>query len=213
MNKNIHWVYEKKIERTIKALENNNMSGYLVKSKEDLIKKIEELVQQNSIVACGGSQTLFETGVIEHLRSGRYDFLDKYKEGLKPNDIKNIYRKSFFSDAYFTSTNAITENGELYNVDGNGNRVAAMLYGPDKVIIICGKNKIVKDVDEAIKRNKQLSAPANAKRLDIKTPCKTSGYCMDCNSNDRICCEYTLIKKQMTQGRIHVIFIDENFGY
>ena len=213
MDKNLQWVYERQIERTIKALENNNMKGYLVKSKEDLIKKIDELVEENSFVACGGSQTLFEAGVIEHLREGRFDFLDRYKEGLKPQDMKDIYRKSFFADAYFTSTNAITENGELYNVDGNGNRVAAMLYGPDKVIVICGKNKIVKDVDAAIERNEQFSAPANAKRLDTKTPCKVSGYCMDCKSSDRICCEYTLIKRQRSQGRIHVIFIDENFGY
>lgn len=213
MDKNLQWVYERQIERTIKALENNNMNGYLVKSKEDLIKKIDELVEENSFVACGGSQTLFEAGVIEHLREGRFDFLDRYKEGLKPQDMKYIYRKSFFADAYFTSTNAITENGELYNVDGNGNRVAAMLYGPDKVIVICGVNKIVKDVDAAIKRNEQFSAPANAKRLDTKTPCKASGYCMDCKSIDRICCEYTLIKRQRSQGRIHVIFIDENFGY
>ena len=176
MDKNLQWVYERQIERTIKALENNNMNGYLVKSKEDLIKKIDELVEENSFVACGGSQTLFEAGVIEHLREGRFDFLDRYKEGLKPQDMKEIYRKSFFADAYFTSTNAITENGELYNVDGNGNRVAAMLYGPDKVIVICGKNKIVKDVDAAIGRNEQFSAPANAKRLDTKTPCKVSGY-------------------------------------
>ncbi len=213
MDKNLHWVCEKQIERTIKALESNNMNGYLVKSKEDLIKKIDDLVEENSLVACGGSQTLFETGVIDYLRKGRNDFLDRYKEGLKPNEMKDIYRKSFFADAYFTSTNAITENGELYNVDGNGNRVAAMLYGPDKVIVICGKNKIVKDVDAAIERNKQFSAPANAKRLDTKTPCKSSGYCMDCKSSDRICCEYTLIKRQRYQGRIHVIFIDENFGY
>ena len=88
-----------------------------------------------------------------------------------------------------------------------------MLYGPDKVIVICGVNKIVKDIDEAIKRNKQISAPANAKRLDTKTPCKVAGKCMDCNSHDRICCEYTLIKRQRVKDRIHVIFVNENFGY
>lgn len=213
MDKNLKWIYEKQIERTIKALENNNMNGYLVKSKEDLIKKICDLVCENSLVACGGSQTLFESGVIDHLRSGRYEFLDRYEEGLTPNDMKDIYRKSFLSDAYFTSTNAITESGELYNVDGNGNRVAAMMYGPDKVIVVCGKNKIVKDVHEAIRRNEQVSAPANAKRLDTKTPCKVTGYCMDCNSSDRVCCQYTLIKKQRIPNRIHVIFLDENFGY
>ncbi len=213
MDKNLKWVNEKKIERTIKALEKNNMSGYLVNSKEELFKKISELVSDNSLVACGGSQSLFETGVIDYLRSGKYEFLDRYVEGLTPKDIKEIYRKAFYSDAYFTSTNAITENGELYNVDGNGNRVAAMLYGPDKVIVIAGVNKIVKDVNEAIKRNEEIAAPANAKRLDTNTPCKTIGYCRDCSSPSRICCEYTLIKKQRIDNRLHVIFLNENFGY
>ena len=213
MDKNLKWVNEKKIERTIKALEKNNMSGYLVNSKEELFKKISELVSDKSLVACGGSQSLFETGVIDYLRSGKYEFLDRYVEGLTPKDIKEIYRKAFYSDAYFTSTNAITENGELYNVDGNGNRVAAMLYGPDKVIVIAGVNKIVKDVNEAIKRNEEIAAPANAKRLDTNTPCKTIGYCRDCSSPSRICCEYTLIKKQRIDNRLHVIFLNENFGY
>lgn len=213
MDVNVQWVNNKKIERTINALENNNMNGYLVGSKGELIAKINELVEENSLIGCGGSQTLFQTGVIDYLRSGKYEFLDRYIAGLTPDEIKDIYRKSFCADAYFTSTNAITENGEIYNVDGNGNRVAAMLYGPDKVIIVCGVNKIVKDVNEAIKRNELLAAPANAKRLDTKTPCKSTGYCMDCKSDDRICCEYTLIKKQRTKNRIHVIILNKSFGY
>lgn len=213
MDKNVQYIYEKQIEKTIKSLEKNNMNGYFVKSKEELMQKIDELVKKDSLVACGGSQTLFETGIIDYLRSGKFDFLDRYKEGLSKDDIKQIYRKSFFADTYFTSTNAVTENGELYNVDGNGNRVAAMLYGPEKVIVVCGKNKIVKDIDSAIKRNKYISAPANAKRLDINTPCKKSGECMNCNSEDKICCDYTLIKRQKTKGRIHIIFLNDNYGY
>ena len=138
MDKNVMWLRECRINKVIKALEENNMNGYLVNSKEELISKIEELTNGGDIVACGGSMSLFEAGVIDHLRSGRYEFLDRYKEGLKPEDIKKIYRGAFSSDVYFTSTNAITEEGEIYNVDGNGNRVAAMLYGPDKVIIVAG---------------------------------------------------------------------------
>lgn len=157
--------------------------------------------------------TLFKTGIIDLLRSGRYNFLDRYEENLSPQEMKEIFRKSFCADAYFTSTNAITEEGELYNVDGMGNRVAAMLYGPDKVIVVCGVNKIVKNIDEAINRNKVVSAPANAKRLNTKTPCKEVGYCMDCSSSERICCEYTIIKKQRIPNRIHIIFINESFGY
>ncbi len=213
MDKNVVWVNEQKIERTIKALEKNNMNGYLVQNKEQLLEKIQEIVQEGSLVSCGGSMTLFETGVIDFLKNGKYKFLDRYEEKLTPQDLKEIFRKTFSADAYFTSTNAITENGELYNVDGTGNRVAAMLYGPDKVIVITGVNKIVKNVEEAINRNKEISAPANAKRIGTNTPCKTTGYCMDCYSPDRICCEYTLIKRQRIANRIHVIFINENFGY
>ncbi len=213
MDKNVIWSNELKINRTIESLKKNNMNGYYAKSREELIDIIEGIVKSGSKVSCGGSMTLFETGVIEHLRCGRYEFLDRYKEGLTKEDVVDIYKKAFFTDAYFVSSNAITEKGELYNVDGNGNRVAAMLYGPDKVIVICGINKIVKDVDEAIKRNRECAAPINSKRLNRKTPCTKVGYCMDCNSPERICNEYTLIKRQSNPERIHVIFLNENIGY
>ena len=213
MDNNVIWSNELKINRTIESLKKNNMNGYYAKSREELIDIIEGIVKSGSKVSCGGSMTLFETGVIEHLRCGRYEFLDRYKEGLTKEEVIEIYKKAFFADAYFVSSNAVTENGELYNVDGNGNRVAAMLYGPDKVIVICGVNKIVKDVDEAIKRNRECAAPINAKRLNKKTPCTKVGYCMDCNSPERICNEYTLIKRQNNPERIHVIFLNENIGY
>lgn len=213
MDKNIEWVQEKKIKRVIKALDKNNMNGYIVNSKEELFDKIEELVPEQAIVACGGSMTLFETGVIDYLRGERYNFLDRYKEGITSEEINNIYRKTFSADAYFTSTNAITEDGELYNVDGTGNRVAAMIFGPEKVIVVAGINKIVKNLDAAIERNKRQAAPTNAKRLNKKTPCSKVGYCMECSSEDRICCNYTLIRHQRDCNRIHVIFLCEELGY
>ena len=213
MNSVALWSNEMKINRTIEALKKNNMNGYYAKNRDEVIKLIEDIVAEGSKVAVGGSETLSELGVLEHLRSGRYDFLDRYKAGLTPEEVTNIFKQSFLADAYLSGCNAITENGELYNVDGNGNRVAAMLYGPDKVIVICGVNKIVKDVDEAIKRNRAISAPMNAKRLNRKTPCAKVGYCMDCNSPERICNEYTLIKKQRLPERMHVIFLNENLGY
>ena len=212
MDKNVLWVNEQRILRTIKALEKNNMNGYIVASNVDLISKIEELISPKSKVSCGGSMTLFETGVIDHLKSGRYEFLDRYKEGLTQDEIKEIFRQSFLSDAYVTSTNAITENGEIYNVDGNGNRVAAMLYGPDKVIIVAGVNKIVPNVEEAIIRTKEYASPINAKRLNKETPCTKIGRCVECNSDNRICNEYTLIKRQIDKKRIHVIVLNDNLG-
>lgn len=213
MDNNLKWVNECRINRTIEALKKNNMNGYLAKDKEEIIDIIESIISKGDVVSCGGSMSLFEAGVIEYLRNGKYEFLDRYKEGLSGEDIGKIYRDSFFADAYFTSSNAITEEGELYNVDGNGNRVAAMLFGPKKVIVVVGVNKIVKDIDEAIKRNREIAAPANAKRLNRATPCAKVGHCMDCNSNDRICNEYTIIKRQGNKDRIHVIFLNEEFGY
>lgn len=213
MDKNLKWVNEQKIIRTIKALEKNNMNGYLVENEEELIDKIKEIVSEGSMVACGGSMSLFETGVINHLRSNRYKFLDRYKEGLTKEELVKIYKEAFFADAYFSSSNAITEDGQLYNVDGNGNRVAALLYGPEKVIIICGVNKIVPTLEDAIKRNETVSAPANAKRLNKNTPCTKVGYCMNCNSKERICSEYTVIKRQSIKERIHVIFLNKEIGY
>lgn len=213
MNSVALWSNEMKINRTIEALKKNNMNGYYAKNRDEVIELIKDIVSEGSKVAVGGSETLSELGILEHLRSGRYDFLDRYKEGLTREEVTNIFKQSFLADAYLSSCNAITENGELYNVDGNGNRVAAMLYGPDKVIVICGINKIVKDVDEAIKRNKAISAPMNAKRLNKKTPCTKVGYCMNCNSPERICNEYTLIKKQRSSERMYVIFLNENLGY
>lgn len=213
MDKNSSFVIEKKIERAIAALNKNRMCGYVVQDEKELIEKIEEIVSNGASVAVGGSMTLFETGIIDYLRGGRYTFYDRYKKGLTPAEIKEIFRKSFSADAYFASTNALTENGELYNVDGNGNRVAAMLYGPDKVIIIVGYNKIVKDLDEAVIRAREMASPANAKRLNKETPCVKVGYCMDCSSDGRICSDYVVIRKQTEKNRIHVIIVNKELGY
>ncbi len=213
MDNNAKFVLEKRVSRTIESLEKNNMKGYFVQSEEEVLKKIEEIITKGDTVSVGGSMTLFETGVIDLLRNGKYNFLDRYEEGLSQNDTKEIYRKSFAADAYFTSSNAITEEGELYNVDGRGNRVAAMIYGPDKVVVVLGVNKIVRDLDEAVMRNREWAAPANAKRLDSKTPCAEVGYCMDCSSKERICSDYVIIKKQLDEDRIHVIIVNKELGY
>lgn len=213
MDNNMDWLRKTRINNTIEALKKNGMNGYIVSDKKELIEKIIDLTKAGDIVTCGGSMTLLDTGVIEHLKSGRYEFLDRNVKGLSQEEIKQIYRGAFSSDVYFSSTNAITEKGELYNVDGTGNRVAAMLYGPDKVIVIAGINKIVKDIDEAILRNERIAAPANCKRLNRNTPCVKLGYCMNCSSPERICSEYTIIRKQRDTDRIHVIFINEDLGY
>jgi L-lactate utilization protein LutB len=213
MDLNLNWGYEKLAQRVIKNLEKNNMEGYYVKDEKEAVAKLEELLSDGQTVSVGGSMTLFETGVIDFLRSGKYVFLDRYEEGLKPEDLRKIYKQSFFADAYITSTNALTQNGELYNVDGNGNRVAAMLYGPDSVIVITGINKIVRDVDAAVKRVEDIAAPVNMKRLNRNTPCAETGHCHNCNSTQRACNEYVLIKRQGVKGRIKVIIVGKELGY
>lgn len=213
MDDNMKWLYKSKVNEIITNLKKNNMQGFYVENKEELLSKLDELVKNNSTVSVGGSRTLFETGVIDYLKNKDVLFYNRYEEELSKDDIKDIYIKSFSVDYYFASTQAITLDGELYNVDGTGNRVAAMLYGPENVVVIVGINKIVDDFDAAIKRNRNISAPANAKRLNRKTPCAKTGYCMECNSSDRICNEYTLIKRQSQKDRIKVIIVGENLGY
>ncbi|MCH4888880.1 lactate utilization protein [Acidaminobacter sp. JC074] len=213
MDNNVKIVVKKRVDKTIKNLEKRNMSGYYANDLKELKEIIDRLIPDNSSVTVGGSMTLFETGIIDHLRERDLTFYDRYEEGLTPEDIKEIYFKAFGVDGYFASTNAITEEGEIYNVDGRGNRVAAMIYGPEKVILVVGTNKIVKDLDEAFERNRRLAAPANVQRLSRKTPCHTTGYCTRCNSPEKICHAHTIIDGQMIKDRMHVIFVDGYYGY
>jgi L-lactate utilization protein LutB len=213
MDNNLKSIYAHKITKTLANLKKNNIDGHYVEDEEQLVAKLKEILEDNWTVAVGGSMTLFETGIIDYIRGGNYNFLDRYAEGLKPEDIKEVYRKSFFADAYITSTNALLEEGYLYNVDSTGNRVAAMLYGPDNVIVIAGINKLVGTVEQAVERNKNIAAPANCTRLNRRTPCTKTGQCMDCSSVDRICNDYVLIKRQNIPGRIKVIIVGKSLGY
>lgn len=212
------------IEKVIENLKRNNFEPYYLKSKEELLPLLDTLVNEGDTVAVGGSMTLFETGVIDYLRSGKYNFLDRYKEGITRDEVDKIYRNSFYADAYFCSTNALLEEGALYNVDGNSNRVAALIFGPKSVIVITGKNKIVKDFDEAVKRVKEIAAPLNTKRLSCNTYCNAKGKCVSlnnensdpcdgCKGEGRICASYVLSGYQRVKNRIKVIIIDENLGY
>ncbi|MFZ5966923.1 MAG: lactate utilization protein [Bacillota bacterium] len=212
MDESVAWFIEKRVERTIENLKKRNIEGFYVKDEAELIKKIQELIPENTMVTTGDSLTLFETGIIDYLRNGNFVYLDKHREGLTSDEKRKIYQQSFGVDTYLSSTNALTEEGELYNIDGNGSRVAAMIYGPEQVIIVAGINKIVKDLEEAEKRVRQYAAPIDAKRLGKNTPCSKVGYCVDCKSNDRICNYFTIIKGQFKK-RIKVIIVAKSLGY
>lgn len=201
------------IKLTMGNLKKNNMDAFFVEDEAELLDKVKSLVKENDTIAVGGSMTLFDTGIIDFIRKGKFNFLDRYEKGLTHEEILELHRKGLLSDTYFTSSNAVTEDGFLYNVDGTGNRVASMIFGPKQVIVIIGKNKIVKDINAAIERNKKTAAPLNAKRLHRNTPCAKLGYCVDCKTEDRICNEYTVIKRQAIKGRIKVIIVNKELGY
>ena len=210
MDKNKYEIIRLKMERTAEALRDNNMYCECVDSTEEALEVVESLLNEGDTVAVGGSMTLEEIGVLDMLRSGNYNFLDRYKDGA---DVQKIFRDSFFADVYLTSSNAITENGELYNVDGNANRVAAMTFGPKSVIVVAGYNKIVKDLDAAKVRVQEIAAPANATRLGCETPCTKTGHCMNCASPKRICATTVIMARQRVQNRIKVILVGEELGY
>ncbi len=213
MDNSILWYMEKRVDRTIKNLNRRNMEGFFVKDKSELMTLLKKLIDEKSTVGVGDSRTLFETDVIDFLRKGDYVFLDKYREGITSEEKKDIYIQNFSANTFMCSTNALTEDGELYNIDGNGSRVAPMLYGPKQVILVTGINKIVKDIEEAEKRARNYAAPIDAKRLNKDTPCTTLGYCVDCKSPNRICNDFTIIRGQFIKNRIKVIIVGEQLGY
>ncbi len=213
MDKNKYEVIKTKMQRTAEALRKNNFYCECVETSGDALELVKSLINEGDSVSVGGSVTLMETGVLELLRNGKYNFYDRYVSGLTKEEIDDIYLKSFSCDVYFTSSNAITENGELYNVDGNSNRVAAMLYGPKSVIVIAGYNKIVKDIDEAKSRLQEIAAPANAVRLNTGTPCTVTGKCCNCSSENRICANTVIMSRQRKKDRVKVILVGEELGY
>ncbi len=214
-------VTEAKIRSTMKALEKNNITALYAESAKKAAELAISMVSKGDTVSCGGSVSIKDSGLFQMMQSGDYNFLDRSKSGLNCDEIGEIYRKSFSADVFFTSANAVTERGELYNVDGNGNRVAAIAFGPKKVIFLVGANKIVKDLDQAERRIKSVAAPCNALRLQTNTPCEKLGHCMavdgqmteGCLSPGRMCCQYLITAYQKQHGRITVILTPEALGY
>ena len=212
MNENVKLAMKKRAEKVISALERNNIKGYLVDTPDEAKELIKELIKDDKLIVSGGSMTLKETGIQDFLNEN-YPGIYIDREKLSPEEVNELYRKAFSADTYFASTNAVTEYGELYNVDGTGNRVAAMIFGPKQVIIVAGMNKIVKDLDEAKKRVETIAAPKNTVRLEKATPCAKTGVCGHCHSDDRICCSYVTLAQQRVPDRIKVIIVNENLGY
>ena len=212
------------ILKTKESLEANNMNAYAVETKDDALNLLKSLLKEESSIAVGGSVTLDQLDVITFLRNGNYNFIDRYEKDITREEVENRFRLGLLADYFIMSSNAVTKDGCLYNVDGNGNRVAALCYGPKNVIVIAGKNKIVKDINEAQLRVKTIATPNNCKRLGISSYCSNTGKCMSlsqespqlcdgCKADSRICCTYVISAMQRLKGRITVILVNEELGY
>lgn len=192
------------IKKTIDNLEKNNFVVSYFNTREEALPVILEDLKPATSIGRGGSVTIEEIGLIDKVQESGLPFFD-YKE-------MEDRKRSLTADYYLCSTNAITENGWLVNIDGSGNRTAAMSFGPNKVFIVTGTNKIVKDVEAGLERIANVAAPPNAKRLGKKTPCATTGRCSDCSSPERIC-RKTLISTKPKPERIYIYLINEELGY
>ncbi|HCX04579.1 MAG TPA: lactate utilization protein [Clostridiales bacterium] len=204
--------YKLKAESIIKNFKKRKINGFYCESKNEALQKALELIEKGSTVSWGGSTTIQEVGLLDAVKDGEYEVIDR-DTASNPEERWEIMRKSFFADTYITSSNALTIDGELVNIDGNGNRVAAMSFGPKKVIIIVGMNKIVDNLDCAVKRVQNEAAPPNVQRLNLNTSCSKTGYCMDCYTDDCVCGQILITRYNRVKDRINVIIVGEELGF
>ncbi len=206
------WFQEKQVERTINALKKNNFEALFVPNSKAALEEVMKQITNGSTVGVGGSVSLAQTGILEALGKRNIHLIWPAQQAKNMEERQELIRKSFSSDIFLTSTNAITEDGKLFNVDAFGNRVGAMFVGPKKTIVVAGVNKIVKDLEAAEKRVKEWVAPQNIKRLNRKTPCAETGVCADCSSPDRICNIYVTLAKRPSRTEVVIILVGERLG-
>ena len=208
MDENMKKRNERLAQMVIKGLQSRNMTGYYAEDKEAALKQALKLIEENSTISMGGCMSAHEIGLVQALQEGNYQYLDRSKmeprEGLLAD---------YDSDVFLSSANAMTSDGILVNIDGNSNRVSCIAQGPKKVIFIVGMNKVCDDLDSAMKRARNVAAPINAQRFEVKTPCKETGKCFDCKSPDTICCQFLITRYSRHTGRIHVILVNDNLGF
>lgn len=206
------WFREKQVERTIQALKKNNFEALYVLDSKAALEEVMKQIPDGANVGLGGSVTLGQIGLLDALKNRKIPFIQPQTQAKTPEEMRELFRKCFSTDVFLSGTNAVTEDGRLYNVDATGNRAGAMFIGPQKTIIICGVNKIVKDLEAAEKRVREWAAPQNAKRLNRKTLCVETGVCSDCSSPDRICNIYVTLAKKPARTEVIVILVGENLG-
>lgn len=204
--------YENQAKSIIHKLEARKMEGYYCPNKESAKAKVLELIGPNKkVVTYGGSMSLDEIGVKEAVEEAGHDLLRREKY-VTPEEKRECFAKQTLADVFMMSTNAITLDGELVNIDGSGNRVACLSFGPNEVIVVAGMNKVVSNVEEGIARSRNFAAPPNTVRLGCDTPCAKIGQCGNC-LNDTICCQIVVTRASRVPGRIKVILVGEELGY
>jgi L-lactate utilization protein LutB len=204
--------YKVKGEAIIKNLQKRGMEGWYFDSREEAVEKIMSMIKQDDIVSWGGSYTIDELGIKKLLEERRISVIDRDKAKSPEENVK-LRKQSLTADVYLTSTNAITIDGELINVDGAGNRLAAYCYGPDSVIVVAGMNKTVPELSAALGRIRSDAAIPNAFRVNAQTPCRFTGKCSECTSKDTLCSQILVTRYSKPQNRIKVILIGENLGF
>lgn len=214
------WYIGERVKRTLTSLQKNGFEAQYIATGKETTQVILKQIPQGSKVGMGGSMSLEEIGLIEALeRREDITFLNPLKVMETETDIGTavakmipIMRDAYTSDLFLTGTNAITEKGQLFNIDGNGNRVGAMFFGPKRVIVVAGVNKIVSDLDEATRRVRQYAAPLDARRIAAPTPCAETGICVDCNSPGRICNIFVTLHKRPMSTPISIFLVGEDLG-
>ena len=203
---------EQLAQTIIKNLKRRHMEGFYCATAEEAVKKVSELIEDGSSVTWGGTMTIRDLGIPQYLKDrGTLEVLDR-DLATTPEETQTIYLKAFSADVYLSSANAISEDGVIVNIDGNGNRVAAITWGPKKVIFVIGLNKVTQNVEAALARARSTASPTNAARFDVKTPCKSDGVCHNCNSPQSIC-NYVHFLRNSSQGRHVVVLVGESLGY
>jgi hypothetical protein len=206
------WFQEKQVERTIQALKKNNFEALFLPDSKGALEEVMKQIPDGSTVGVGGSVTLTQVGILNALGKRNIHLIWPFEQAKNEEERLRLIQKSFSADVFLSSTNAITEDGKLFNVDATGNRVGAMFVGPRKTVIVTGVNKIVKDIEAAERRVQEWVAPQNAKRLHRRTPCAEMGVCADCSSPGRICNIYVTLAKKPARTEVIIILVGEKLG-
>lgn len=204
--------YEKRAQLMLKNLRSHHFEGYYCASKAEALAKALELIPQGASVGWGGALSAQQIGLLDAVNAGAYKAIDRDK-ATTPEERVKLQKEALLADVFITGANALSMDGQMVNIDGNGNRVAAIVYGPETVIVIAGMNKVVDTLEDAVRRARTVAAPMNKQRFALQTPCEVTGTCADCKSEGCICNQLLITRNSKPAGRIKVILVGEELGF